>query len=737
MVAHGTTAAGYRYRAFISYSHRDKAWAAWLHRALETYAIPRRLIGRVTDFGAVPARLVPIFRDSDELATARDLGQKVAEALEQSACLLVICSPDAAISRWVDEEVRTYQRLGGAERIFCLVVAGEPNASRIAGRGAEECFPPALRQRYDAEGNLTDVAIEPLAADVRPGGDGKADARVKLIAGMLGLDLDALKRRDLQRRARRAMALSAVAVAVMVVTTFLAINATLARREAVAASEVAERRQKDAEDLVAFMLGDLNDKLAEVSRLDIMEAVDDRAMAYFQAQPTHEVSDRALLQRATALEKIGSVRLDQGRLDAALASYDAARTVAARLATEQPGDTARQVLLAETLSFIGMVHWRLGRLDDAQRSFANAQAVLDRAEPAAAGDRELHFQQAMLDNNMGRVLEARGSLDDAGKQYRSMLERMQHLATAEPANADWAEWLGSAYVNLGKLALMRGELAAAIAHFAADETIQAKLYRDDPKDVNRRDALLTVHAILGRTQALAGDVAAGADRLQQAVDMAVALVPVDPTNTDAQEHVALFATQLARLRRLTGETVAARAMLDKALPIFASLRKKDARNTGWQREYAEARTEESSQLALRGDAIAALAAADDAMRTLAPLRSAQPDDRATLLAMLGARLAAADVTVDSKEARGLRETVLREAGTVKSGQGDPRLVALQVDALLSLGRRSEAEPAIRQLWTAGYRDIALVQRLRRNTIDYPVNEAFQRELVAATAGGSR
>jgi hypothetical protein len=26
----------FRYRAFISYSHRDKSWAGWLHKALET-----------------------------------------------------------------------------------------------------------------------------------------------------------------------------------------------------------------------------------------------------------------------------------------------------------------------------------------------------------------------------------------------------------------------------------------------------------------------------------------------------------------------------------------------------------------------------------------------------------------------------------------------------------------------------------------------------------------------------
>ncbi|UPG96044.1 toll/interleukin-1 receptor domain-containing protein [Luteibacter aegosomatissinici] len=735
VVAQRSTAQEVRYRAFISYSHRDKAWARWLHRALESYPVPHRLVGRVTDLGTVPKRLAPIFRDTDELATARDLGQKVSEALAQSASLLVVCSPEAALSRWVDEEIRMYQRQGGAERIFCLVVAGEPNASRIAGRGAEECFPPALRQRYDAEGNLSDDVIEPLAADVRPGGDGKHDALCKLVAGMLGVGLDELKRRDLQRRAKRAVAISAVAVAVMVVTIILAINATLARRDAVAASRVAERRQKDAEDLVAFMLGDLNDKLAQVSRLDILEAVDDRAMAYFQAQPTNEVSDRALLQRATALEKIGSVRLDQGRLDAALASYEAARNVAAELVAKDPAHIPRQVLLAEVVTFMGMVHWRQARLDDAQRAFADARAILAGAEKAAPDNNDLHFQLAMLDNNMGRVMEARGAIDDAETHYRDMLARMQRLSNAAPNDADVAEWLGSAHYNLGKLALLRGEIANAIAQYAADETIQARLSSSDPKDANRKDNLLTVQAILGRAQALAGDVPAGVQRLQRAVDAAHALVALDATNTDAQEHVALFSTHLARLRRLAGDADAARALIATALPVFIALRKQDPHNAAWQREYAEARTEEAAEAAQRGDTMMAAASAREAMSVLEPLLAAQPADRATLLATLAARLAAADVAPDVVSRSVLRDGVGRDAAAVTSARSDPRLIALQVEALLALGRHAEAEPLIRTLWSAGYRDLALVQQLRRARIDYPVNQAFQRELVAATAGG--
>lgn len=97
-----TGAIRFRYRAFVSYSHRDETWARWLHKAIETYRVPSRLVGTTTAAGVIPRRLAPIFRDRDELPSATDLGGKVDEALAASANLIVICSPAAATSRWVD-----------------------------------------------------------------------------------------------------------------------------------------------------------------------------------------------------------------------------------------------------------------------------------------------------------------------------------------------------------------------------------------------------------------------------------------------------------------------------------------------------------------------------------------------------------------------------------------------------------------------------------------------------------
>jgi tetratricopeptide (TPR) repeat protein len=727
----------FRYRAFISYSHRDKVWAGWLHRALETYAVPKRLVGQATAFGEIPARLAPIFRDRDELASATDLGRKVNEALAQSESLLVICSPHSATSHWVNEEVLAFKRLGRSERIFCLIVDGEPDASELPGRVAEECFAPALRHQLGADGALSHEHTEPIAADVRPGKDGKANAKLKLIAGMLDVGLDVLKRRELQRRTRRMAALATLALVVMTMTTVLAITALIARHAAVVASHAAERRQKQAEDLVGFMLGDLNDKLRQVSRLDILEAVDDQAMNYFQSQPTADVTDAALAQRAKALEKIGSVQLDQGHLPAAMASYQAASKLAATLDEKAPADTTRQLAYAQILAFVGMTYWEQGQLDAAQRSFESAQTVLQRAKPDAADDLVLKYELAMIDNNIGHVLEARGRLDEAIVPYRRMLTLSQRLVAAKPDKTEWAVKLGGAHNNLGKLALMRGDLATAITEYAADDAIETTLSARDPQNNDQRENMLTVRAILGRTLALTGDIEAGMRDLQQAVDIATQLTKVDPDNTSFQDHLALYSSQLGRLRRLSGDLPAAQALNAPSLAIFLALTKQDPANVGRQREFAEAQLEQATQARAAGQTDAARRQAQAALALLAPLLARQPDDRATMLATASAKLLLAAVADEAQVAQQLRSDALNAMQAVKSGGDDPRMLALRVEALLALGRKVEAQPLIQQLWNSGYRDMALVNVLQREHIDYPANTAFQQKLLAATGMNAR
>lgn len=161
-------------------------------------------------------------------------------ALLASANLIVICSPRSVASRWVNEEIKNFAALGRAESIFCLIVEGEPHSADPS----RECFPPALF----AAGHH-----EPLAADVRPGQDGKSAAKVKLLSGLMGVGYDELRQREAVRKQRRLAIVAAFATLGLVFTTALAVFALISRAEAIAQRDIAERKTMTAERTVSFV----------------------------------------------------------------------------------------------------------------------------------------------------------------------------------------------------------------------------------------------------------------------------------------------------------------------------------------------------------------------------------------------------------------------------------------------------------------------------------------------------
>jgi len=220
-----------RYWSFISYSHADRAWADWLHKSLERYRIPRRLVGVTIASGPVPSRIAPVFLDRVELAATTDLDATIAEALRSSRSLIVICSPAATRSPRVTQEIELFGGLKSG-RLLCLIVAGRPNAEERGGSAAEECFPLPLRGSPHV--GTTDSAI-PLAADVRPGKGGRQEALLKLVAGILNVNLDQLRQRDSQRRRLWWVAATAICLTGMMCASALALYAWGQRNAAVQA----------------------------------------------------------------------------------------------------------------------------------------------------------------------------------------------------------------------------------------------------------------------------------------------------------------------------------------------------------------------------------------------------------------------------------------------------------------------------------------------------------------------
>jgi len=217
----------FRYRAFISYCHQDRKAAARLQTAIENFRLPRDAAARA----GLPEQLRPVFRDREVLGSSHDLTAAIRDALENSACLLVVCSPRAAVSRWVKAEIEHFIERRGPESVLCFIIDGVPNS----GDPAQECLPACLRHARTGR--------EVLAADARPEGDGWRDALLKTVAGLTGLPFATLAQREQARLRRRAFVWGAAGLLLAVVFGALALhsarNATAARESAESAELIA------------------------------------------------------------------------------------------------------------------------------------------------------------------------------------------------------------------------------------------------------------------------------------------------------------------------------------------------------------------------------------------------------------------------------------------------------------------------------------------------------------------
>ena len=176
----------YRYAAFISYAHSDEAVAKRIHNGLETYPLPKDMDA------SARGKLTPIFRDVTELTAHHSLTEKIRDAVKTSRFLIVLCSPAAKNSHWVNEEIKLFRKLHGEGAILAAIVDGDPDIA----------FPAAL----------TEDGREPLAANMTTR-EGFRFGITQLAASMLGVGLDRLVRRDSQRRRKRLQFITASALA--------------------------------------------------------------------------------------------------------------------------------------------------------------------------------------------------------------------------------------------------------------------------------------------------------------------------------------------------------------------------------------------------------------------------------------------------------------------------------------------------------------------------------------------
>ena len=558
------------YQAFLSYSHADRKLAQWLHRALETYRLPKKLIGQITPQGPVPARLARIFKDREELSASGSLGAAIDSALVASDALIVVCSRTAAKSRWVNEEIRNYKRLHGEARVFAVIADGEPFASNMLGREAEECFPPALRFVVAGDGLVTDQAAEPIAADLREDGDGKRRGKLKLIAGLTGVALDDLVRREAQRRAQRLTAVAVGASFLAVVMTVLSVIAFRARNDAL-------KQRQQAEGLIEFMLVDLRKKLEPVGRLDVLDVVGEKALAHYETQHEQDLDANSLGHRSRALHLIGEIRQLRGNLGEALTAFQRAADTTATLLAKAPNDEQRIFDHAQSVFWVGTVARDRGQKQDAEKAFTQYRELAQRLVALNGSKPDWQIEVAYAAQNLGVMAIEDARPTDALKYLDETREIWGRHVAAQPELAfDLAHtygWIAVAHEHLGDF-----EKAIA-AQVAKQNQFRSVPNAGANKQVMR--GLQNAEFELARLSLARGELALAEQHAAVAVIEAGKLANADATNLLLLTEFSAARIRLAEIELALGKRAAAQEHLQEARTDITRLIARDTTKTAW------------------------------------------------------------------------------------------------------------------------------------------------------------
>jgi len=361
-----------------------------------------------------------------------------------------------------------------------------------------------------------------------------------------------------------AAAVALALVAGTVVSTWQAVRATRAER-------ATSRERARAEDLLGFMLDDLRTQLAKVGRLDVLEAVGDKAMAYFASREASDLDDTTLARHAKALTQIGGIRMDQARYAEATAAFAEAYRRASALAARHPRDGDMLYERGQAEYWNGFVHWKRGELAAAAdwwTRYNDTSLALVTLDPTRLAWRsELAYGQ----HNLAALRRERGEFAAARTDFLAELATLEKMRVENPGNLELSFRIADAHSWLGSLAEQRGEFAEALNQYVAQTTQLEQLMAAEPRTALWRFQLADALVFQTNIPLATGQLTAAGKQLKEARRLMDELTAHDPSNRHWLAASLHYRLQEALLVRQAGDLSASARLVGEVRPELESL----------------------------------------------------------------------------------------------------------------------------------------------------------------------
>jgi serine/threonine protein kinase/tetratricopeptide (TPR) repeat protein len=518
--------------------------------------------------------------------------------------------------------------------------------------------------------------------------------------------------------------IAAVATALIVgtvVSVRQAIRATKAERVAVAARDAAEaagraeavaktdaeRRQEQAEELLAYMLGDFRSELKKAGRLNLLDAVGEKALTYFTALSARDLTDTALARHVKALTQIGETRIDQARFPEASASFAAAYNRATELTTRHPKDGNMLFERAQVEFWIGFIARRRGDYAEAREWFVRYRDSA--AELVALEGKVLRAQRELTasEHNLAVLELDRSNYPAARAGFLAEIAAVQAMIAAAPQDLSLRFRLADISSWLGFTADRESKFPEALERFVEMSTRVKEIIQIEPTVARWQVRLAESQSYIGNTLAVMGRLPEATSALDQAVRLYDGLLQQDPKNQQWRGAICTLQSQRAAVLLGRGETETALRLIGEARQQSAALLATEPSSQPFASRLAEAWQVEARARFIAGRPDAAEASQQALALGAGLIRDGRADDRTygdfAQSCIIAGRIALKNGAPE--EARRHWDKVLETFGARLTNSSNWRLLDPAAQVYLLTSRPTEARPFIEKLQHFGYRPI--------------------------------
>jgi serine/threonine protein kinase len=572
------------------------------------------------------------------------------------------------------------------------------------------------REPYADELNAREIMIKASRGDSLPVTGVRRDvaALIKDLKALAPSDrptaADTLRSIDRIVDMPKRVARRAAAAALLVFVVFAGWKYTTdLRRERTAAQKAeaeALQRRAQADSLIGFMLGDLRKKLEPVGRLDIMNDVAERSIAYMSSLHTESMTPQEIARNSKALNQLGEVRMSQGNLAAAVGVFNQSLSLAKVASERDPKDPDLTLGVGTAHFWVGNALRLNGDLPSALAHMREYGRITEELAARYPKSDEYQVESAYGHSNVATILESQGDLNAALAEYRLTLAVQTARLAGKPSDTGRQGDVAGTVNKIGFVLERLGRLDEARSFYEREFALYDSLGRAEPKNMYWKDRLANSHAYLAALMENLGEIDAGLVHASAGAEIYSELARHDPTNIQWQRNVASALNRHATFLAAKGDMPKALQSVEVAETMMQQLLQHEDR-PAWNGDLVFIKSVHAHiLLAAKDIGRARVKAAESA--ALADTLGSRISKR--LLAHAHAAVAeTAEAAHDPAAARLAWTAVRQRLDPVDTNTTDVRVLSLYARALMALGDADRGRPVIARLRQSGYRGRDLVE----------------------------